>query len=128
MWNLPGPGIKPVLPALACGFLSTVPPGKSPLSTVEMPGPHPGVSNCFVWGRAQKSGLAQTSPAYSKLKPELLPLLGWSPAAQCSWHRLGASGMQSFRPTPDLLQGQSLHPNGIPRGAPMPTEGQAALG
>ena len=28
-WNLPGPGIKPVTPALAGGFLFTVPPGKS---------------------------------------------------------------------------------------------------
>ena len=29
MWNLPWPGIEPVSPALAAGFLSTVPPGKS---------------------------------------------------------------------------------------------------
>ena len=29
MWNLPQLGIKPVSPALAGGFLSTVPPGKS---------------------------------------------------------------------------------------------------
>ena len=28
MWDLPGPGIKPVSPALAGGFLSTAPPGK----------------------------------------------------------------------------------------------------
>ena len=28
-WDLPGPGIEPVSPALAGGFLSTVPPGKS---------------------------------------------------------------------------------------------------
>ena len=28
MWNLPGPGIKSVSPALASGFLSSVPPGK----------------------------------------------------------------------------------------------------
>ena len=30
MWDLPGPGLKPVSPALAGGFLATVPPGKSP--------------------------------------------------------------------------------------------------
>ena len=30
MWDLPGSGIKTVSPALAGGFLSTVPPGKSP--------------------------------------------------------------------------------------------------
>ena len=33
MWDLPGPGIEPVSPALAGGFLTTVPPGKS-LNTV----------------------------------------------------------------------------------------------
>ena len=29
MWDLPGPGLEPVSPALASGFLTTVPPGKS---------------------------------------------------------------------------------------------------
>ena len=29
MWDLPGPGLKPASPALAGGFLTTVPPGKS---------------------------------------------------------------------------------------------------
>ena len=29
MWDLPGPGIKPMSPALAGRFLTTVPPGKS---------------------------------------------------------------------------------------------------
>ena len=29
IWDLPRPGIKPVSPALAGGFLTTVPPGKS---------------------------------------------------------------------------------------------------
>ena len=28
MWDLPGPGIEAVSPALAGGFLTTVPPGK----------------------------------------------------------------------------------------------------
>ena len=28
MWDLPGPGTEPVSPALAGGFLTTVPPGK----------------------------------------------------------------------------------------------------
>ena len=28
MWDLPGPGLQPVSPALAGGFLTTVPPGK----------------------------------------------------------------------------------------------------
>ena len=28
MWDLPGPGLEPVSPAMAGGFLSTAPPGK----------------------------------------------------------------------------------------------------
>ena len=28
MWDLPGPGVEPVSPALAGGFLTTAPPGK----------------------------------------------------------------------------------------------------
>ena len=28
MWDLPGPGLEPVSPALAGGFSTTVPPGK----------------------------------------------------------------------------------------------------
>ena len=28
MWDLPRPGLEPVFPALAGGFLTTVPPGK----------------------------------------------------------------------------------------------------
>ena len=31
MWDLPRPGIEPVSPALAGGFLTTAPPGKSQL-------------------------------------------------------------------------------------------------
>ena len=29
MWDLPRPGLEPVSPALAGGFLTTAPPGKS---------------------------------------------------------------------------------------------------
>ena len=36
MWNLPGPVIKPVSPALAGRFFSTVLPGKSPLSPITL--------------------------------------------------------------------------------------------
>ena len=31
MWDLPGPGLEPVSPALAGGFLTTAPPGKPTL-------------------------------------------------------------------------------------------------
>ena len=34
MWDLPGPGIEPVSPALAGRFLTTVPPGKPPCSVL----------------------------------------------------------------------------------------------
>ena len=30
MWDLPGPGLEPMSPALAGGFLTTAPPGKFP--------------------------------------------------------------------------------------------------
>ena len=33
MWDLPRPGLKPVSPALADGFLTTAPPG-TPLKTI----------------------------------------------------------------------------------------------
>ena len=36
MWNLPGWGLEPVSPALAGGFLTTTPPGKSLWSTILM--------------------------------------------------------------------------------------------
>ena len=35
MWDLPGPGLEPVSPALAGGFLTTAPPGKSPVCCFE---------------------------------------------------------------------------------------------
>ena len=34
MWDLPGPGLEPVSPALAGGFLTTAPPGKSYCSVI----------------------------------------------------------------------------------------------
>ena len=35
MWELPGPGLEPVSPALAGGFLATVLPGKPPSQFLE---------------------------------------------------------------------------------------------
>ena len=35
MWDLPGPGLKPVSPAMAGGFLNTAPPGKSTILYLE---------------------------------------------------------------------------------------------
>ena len=36
MWDFPGPGLEPVFPALAGGFLTTAPPGK-PLYFIMIP-------------------------------------------------------------------------------------------
>ena len=35
MWDLPGPGIEPMSPALTGGFFTTEPPGKPYLSIVD---------------------------------------------------------------------------------------------
>ena len=37
MWDPPGPGLEPVCPALAGGFLTTAPPGKSLAVASEFP-------------------------------------------------------------------------------------------
>ena len=37
MWDLPGPELEPVSPALAGGFLTTAPPGKPLLSFLASP-------------------------------------------------------------------------------------------
>ena len=37
MWDLPGPGLEPVSPALAGGFLTTAPPGKPQLPCFNLP-------------------------------------------------------------------------------------------
>ena len=42
MWDLPGPGLEPMSPALAGGFLTTAPPGKSPQYLEEPPIGAPG--------------------------------------------------------------------------------------
>ena len=42
MWNLPGTGVEPVSPALAGGFLTTAPPGKSQVGETVTP-THPGI-------------------------------------------------------------------------------------
>ena len=38
MWELPGPGLEPLSPALAGGFLTTVPPGKPGAWSLGLPG------------------------------------------------------------------------------------------
>ena len=55
MWDLPGPGIEPVSPALVGGFLTTAPPGES-------------LSNCLVVVELIESR-SQQGGAYRKEQP-----------------------------------------------------------
>ena len=48
MWDLPGPGLKPVSPALAGGFLTTAPPGKSGVAFVRAGDVLLGLDGSFV--------------------------------------------------------------------------------
>ena len=51
MWDLPGPGLEPMSPALAGGFLTTAPPGKSLIitsySSSKLPQNHEIITFCF---------------------------------------------------------------------------------
>ena len=60
MWDLPGPGLEPVFPALAGGFLTTVPPRKS----------LPYVFNCQI-----SSGLLSKCTVQNVLRPHALVTL-----------------------------------------------------
>ena len=52
MWDIPNPGIEPLSPALAGGFLTTRPPGKSFGFILAIP---IGAATCCpVWGRAHR--------------------------------------------------------------------------
>ena len=50
MWDLPGPGLEPVSPALADGFLTTAPPGKSSIFILNRK-----VRKCCVKSRSRES-------------------------------------------------------------------------
>ena len=59
MWDLPGPGIEPVPPALADGFLNTAPPGKSLEADFRM---KPWmVAEKMGWGRDRRDGMSKAS-------------------------------------------------------------------
>ena len=46
MWDPPGPGIKPMSPALAGGFFTSEPPGKLRISFLYLP--------VYIWNRLQE--------------------------------------------------------------------------
>ena len=88
MWDLPGPGLEPVSPALAGGFLTTAPPGKPyydgfltgfsvPIFLFFNPfyalhGPLMSLSLCLCLNsssKRSKSPTAQVQPPLLKFKP-----------------------------------------------------------
>ena len=66
MWDPPGPGLEPVSPALAGGFLTIAPPGRSLAF---------GISTCPLAGQSQSW----------KLSPPGAPLGLWSIAGELGW-------------------------------------------
>ena len=69
MWDLPGPGLKPVSPALAGGFLTTAPPGKPLDSVLRLVPPSAKESRVLV------SGLPHEAEILEETKQVLLVLI-----------------------------------------------------
>ena len=86
MWDLPGSGLKPVSPALAGGFLTTVPPGKSPSLHLKQLAIQPLPTLLGTWSlcpppRVEVLGLGALKPARLKSEsclPNFLAVLPWS--------------------------------------------------
>ena len=65
MWDLPRPGLEPTYPALAGGFLTTAPPGKSQIQTL----------NSLKHTRFFHPHSPSPSPGYHSLSSKLLQIL-----------------------------------------------------
>ena len=82
MWDLPGPGLEPMSPALAGGFLTTVPPGKSKNPLVLktyfcealLLHPQSRVSQCLL--AEMSSGRSECSNIKEQVGDKLLLVLG----------------------------------------------------
>ena len=99
MWDLPGPGIEPMSPASADGFLATAPPGKSQGSTCLTSSPgflkhsrcgpqcsYPGLSFCISQGGSRPRP-GPSLPAHLRLLLSQLPVRSsTSGSAACSLH------------------------------------------
>ena len=66
MWDLPRPGLEPVSPALAAGFLTTVPPGK-PTTSVSQNQIHKGGE----YLSATINGILKKMPSAMKTIPKM---------------------------------------------------------
>ena len=72
MWDLPGPGLEPVSPALAGEFLTTAPPGKSlPMSFVPV---SEAVNPAIGSDSTRQVGTLMNSLPSNLNGPQLLPL------------------------------------------------------
>ena len=88
MWNPPGPGIEPMLPALAGRFLSTVPPGKSSVESFNVEQKKKKWAKILDYGYRLDRGLAgkenppeiQETPVWSRVR-ELPWRRAWEPTA-----------------------------------------------
>ena len=80
MWDLPGPGLKPVFPALAGGFLTTAPRGKS-------------------WSGVYKPDVGAGAGAHNHL---------WPPVASCD--RLWSPAVAGVRKISPFLPLSNLQP------------------
>ena len=69
MWDLPRPGIKPVCPALAGGFLTTVPPGKPQKFLIKL-----NIQGLPWWRSGQDSMLPVQGARVQSLVRELDPM------------------------------------------------------
>ena len=87
MWDLPGPGLEPVSPALASGFLTTVPPGKPCI---------------YYWVHAKDPALCQMLDL-----PNMLPITNSSTfflPALAPFHRRRHWGLEKLSTSPKFTQ------------------------
>ena len=105
MWDLPGPGLESVSPALAGGFLTTAPPGKSPTSFILNTGFHLRMDsnvvinftigedlNCFSFSSTTDNAVMNRDLWTKGTRTFALPLIKtfkneWRERVLCGWRR-----------------------------------------
>ena len=91
MWDLPGPGLEPVSPALAGGFLTTAPPGKPKMHILNQ-----------ALGDATPSAASPRTPWGSPCSV-LLPAFAQLHALHGALLHPYSTHMTELRPTPSSL-------------------------
>ena len=91
MWDLPRPGLEPVCPALASGFLTTAPPGKPPSCLFKETEVSPesdslaGGGVCSVIPAHSSGGVKRSRPARRLPVLPLHSLVAITDNGQCDW-------------------------------------------